>query len=132
MSRVNANTPKHKMASLAVYDVAIPTFTRGLLTFDRILNEAEVYAKEKGLDVNDWASAKLVEDQLPLSFQVYNATRIAVKLAAFLTGDDPVAYEDTSEETVPDLHARIQAALAYLKKVDPTVAAAHEDNEVDL
>ncbi|KAH8658106.1 hypothetical protein BX600DRAFT_468675 [Xylariales sp. PMI_506] len=121
-----------KMGGLSLYDVVIPTFIRGLSTFERILNKAEEYAKEKGLDPNDWASAKLIEDQYPLRFQVYNATRVALKLAAFLTGDEPAAYENTSEETMADMHARIEAAQAYLRKVDPSVTLAHEDFEVEL
>lgn len=120
------------MASLALYDVVIPSFIRGLLTFDLILNGAEEYAKEKGFDADSLASARLIEDQYPLSFQVYNATRLALKLAAFLSGAEPVAYENTSDETIADLHTRIQAALVILKKVDPTVTAAHEDDKVDL
>jgi hypothetical protein len=119
------------MGSLSLYDVVIPTFIHGLQSFNIIISKAEEYANEESLHANDFVSASLIADQLPLAFQVFNAARIAAKIGAFLSGTEPVAVANT-DKTVADLHTRIQTVLALLEKVDPATARVHEDDEYDL
>ncbi|KAH8804511.1 hypothetical protein F5884DRAFT_734879 [Xylogone sp. PMI_703] len=115
----------------SVYDVVIPTFIKGLKTFDHILTKAEQFAKEKGLDANaTYFNARLVEDQNPLVFQIQNATK-AVKVNLGRLGIASEAFID-KENTFADLHSRIQEALDLLQSVDPAVVNAQAENEVDL
>jgi hypothetical protein len=119
------------MPSLDLYDVIIPTFINGLKTLDFILSKAEEYAKENGIDAEDFPSSTLIADQLPLKFQIQNATRIAANMGARLGGIELLVFENT-EETMADLHGRIQTSLALLEKVDSAVTPAHEDDELEL
>ncbi|KAK1708572.1 hypothetical protein BDP67DRAFT_410725 [Colletotrichum lupini] len=105
------------MASVTVYDAVIPTFTKGLKTFDHILTKAEEHAKANNVDVNTYPEARLVEDQLPLTFQVQNATKTVKTNISRLTGVELEPYENT-EKTIADLHKRIKDALELLSKVD--------------
>ncbi|KAL1895955.1 hypothetical protein Sste5346_005054 [Sporothrix stenoceras] len=117
------------MSTFSVYDVAVPVLTRGLQTFGHVLNKAEAYAKANGTDADAvYPSARLIADQLPLVFQVQNATKTVRNYVIHLTGEDIAPFED-NEKTIADLHARIQAALALLKKVTPDVASKRAVSE---
>ncbi|KAF5985470.1 hypothetical protein FBULB1_2899 [Fusarium bulbicola] len=116
----------------SLYDLIIPTFIKGLQTFDHVLTKAEQYAKEKGLDADEvFPQARLVDDQKPLVFQVQTATRAVQTTIGRLTGVEPTFFED-NEKTIADLHARIQKALEAVKAVKPEDVNSREDVKVEL
>ncbi|KAH7147579.1 hypothetical protein DER46DRAFT_671308, partial [Fusarium sp. MPI-SDFR-AT-0072] len=116
----------------SLYDLIIPTFIKGLQTFDHVLTKAEQYAKEKGLNADEvFPQARLVDDQLPLVFQVQNATKAVQVTIGRLTGVEPTFFED-NEKTIADLHARIQKALEAVKSVKPEDVNSREDVKVEL
>lgn len=116
----------------SLYDLIIPTFQQGLQTFDHVLTQAEKYAKDQGLNADDvFPQAKLVEDQLPLTFQVQNATKIVQLAIRFLTGVEPTPFEN-NEKTIADLHARIQKTLELIKTVKPEDVNSREDTNIEL
>ena len=55
---------------ISLYEVSVTTYTKGLTTLLNILNKAESYAKEKGVDADSYVATSLCEDMKPLSFQV--------------------------------------------------------------
>ncbi|VTT68412.1 unnamed protein product [Fusarium fujikuroi] len=116
----------------SLYDLIIPTFIKGLQTFDHVLTKAEQYAKEKGLNADEvFPQARLVDDQLPLVFQVQTATKAVQTTIGRLTGVEPTFFED-NEKTIADLHARIQKALEAVKSVKPEDVNSREDVKVEL
>ncbi|KAG4291901.1 hypothetical protein FPRO06_13154 [Fusarium proliferatum] len=116
----------------SLYDLIIPTFIKGLQTFDHVLTKAEQYAKEKGLNADEvFPQARLVDDQLPLVFQVQTATKAVQTTIGRLTGVEPTFFED-NEKTIADLHARIQKALEAVKSVKPEDVNSREDVQVEL
>ncbi|KAF5638148.1 hypothetical protein F25303_7785 [Fusarium sp. NRRL 25303] len=116
----------------SLYDLIIPTFIKGLQTFDHVLTKAEQYAKEKGLDADEvFPQARLIDDQLPLVFQVQTATKAVQTTIGRLTGVEPTFFED-NEKTIADLHARIQKALEAVKSVKPEDVNSREDVKVEL
>lgn len=117
---------------MSLYDTIVPLFQSGLQTYDHILAQAEVYAKEKGVDVDaTFFDARLVEDQLPLSFQVQNTTSLVQINVGRLIGEDITPF-DKDEKTVADLRKRVQKTLEFLKGVDAAKAAGKEESSVDL
>ncbi|GKT46253.1 uncharacterized protein ColSpa_06434 [Colletotrichum spaethianum] len=119
------------MSSVTIYDAVIPVFIKGLKTFDHILNKAEEHAKANNIDANTYPEARLVEDQLPLTFQVQNATKTVKTNIARLTGVELEPFEN-KEKTIEDLHKRIQEALDLLSKVDAETVNAKAGNVVDV
>ncbi|KAF4499500.1 hypothetical protein FAGAP_4290 [Fusarium agapanthi] len=116
----------------SLYDLIIPTFIKGLQTFDHVLTKAEQYAKEKGLNADElFPQARLIDDQNPLVFQVQTATRAVQATIGRLTGVEPTFFED-NEKTIADLHARIQKALEAVKSVKPEDVNSREDVKVEL
>ncbi|KAI6765699.1 hypothetical protein HG530_006769 [Fusarium avenaceum] len=116
----------------SLYDLIIPTFQQGLQTFDHVLSQAEKYAKDQGLNADEvFPQARLVDDQLPLTFQVQNATKIVQVTIGRLTGVEPTPFED-NEKTIADLHARIQKTFELIKSVKPEDVNAREDTKIEL
>ena len=120
------------MAGIPLYDIVIPTFVRGLKTFDHILRKSEEYAAENGLSADAvFFSARLIDDQKPLAFQVQNATRTVRVNVDRLTGVPSVPFDD-KETSFDDLHARIATALELLGTVDPVVANSRGDETAEV
>lgn len=120
------------MSGHATYDFVLPLFIKGLTTYDHILSKAEEYAKEKGLDVDaTFFDARLVDDQLPLSFQVQNTAKLAQINLGRLTGESVTPFE-ADEKTVAGLRKVVQKTLDLLRSADAAKAAGREETEVEL
>ncbi|EEU37117.1 uncharacterized protein NECHADRAFT_52059 [Fusarium vanettenii 77-13-4] len=119
------------MAGTSLYDLIIPTFIKGLTTYDHVLAKAQEYAKEKGINVDEFLEARLVEDQLPLSFQVQNTSKVVQITVGRLTGVEPTLLENT-EKTVAELRTRVQKTLELVKAVKPEDVNSREEALIDL
>lgn len=120
------------MSTNATYDYVLPIFVKGLTTYDHVLSKAEAYAKEKGLDVDaTFFEARLIDDQLPLNFQVQNTAKLAQINLGRLTGESITPFE-AEEKTVAGLRKVVQKTLELLKAADASKAAGKEETEIDL
>lgn len=120
------------MSGIPLYDIAIPTFARGLKTLDHILRKGEEHAAENGLSADAvFFSARLIDDQKPLAFQVQNATRTVRVNVDRLTGVTTAPFDD-NETNFEDLHRRIAAAVELLNTVDPAVANSRGGETVEV
>lgn len=96
------------------YELLLTTTKRTLMTLSRILDAAEVYAKEKGIPESELLSAKLYPDMFDFTKQIQIATDNGRKNLARLSGKEPVAMTDT-ETTIADLKERISKSLAVVE-----------------
>ncbi|KAK3681814.1 hypothetical protein B0T22DRAFT_472869 [Podospora appendiculata] len=120
------------MSAITLSELVIPTFTNGLKTLTHILQAAEAHAKANGLDADaEYVGARLIDDMLPLSFQVQNATTNIRKTLNRVTGAEDQPWED-NEKTFAELYKRIDRAQALLSAVDAAKIDAASDNEVLL
>jgi len=119
------------MAGLTLYEVSVPTFSKGLTTLLAVLAKAEEYAKEKGIKADDFVTASLSEDMKPLSFQVQVVSNTVKKSIWRLTGDETESWDD-NETTMAQLKTRVQKTLDLLKTVDAKKIDGKEDNPVEL
>lgn len=83
----------------------------GLL--DKWFDAAETHAKEKSFDANTLLLARLSPDQFALARQVQITCDTAKLGASRLTGKDAPSQPDT-EQTIPELRARVHSVIAYL------------------
>jgi hypothetical protein len=96
-----------------MYHLVVRQFAATLRNLDRILSKAESYAKTRGFDVDNFTSARLAPDMLPLVVQIRIACDSAKAAAAGLAGVQAPRHED-DEKTFEDLHGRIAKVLSFL------------------
>lgn len=117
---------------MSVYETVVPLFTSGLQTYDHVLAQAEAYAQEKGLDVDaTFFEARLIDDMLPLKFQVQNTSSLVQINIGRLIGEEVTPF-DKDEKTIADLRKRVQKTLEWVKSVDAAKAAGKEESSVQL
>lgn len=117
---------------MSVYETVVPLFVSGLKTYDHILAQAESFAKDKGIDVDEtFFDARLIDDMLPLKFQVQNTSSLVQINIGRLIGQEVTPF-DKDEKTVADLRKRVQKTLAWVQSVDAAQAAGKEESSVQL
>jgi len=117
--------------SLSMYQALIPVAVRNLNNLTAILKRAEAHAVAKKIDPEVFISARLAPDMFPLSRQVQIATDIVKGGAARLAGVEVPSFPDT-EKTFPELYARIDKVIEFLKSFKATQIDGSEDRKITL
>ncbi len=113
---------------LSVYDFTVAPFTRGLRTFDHLLDVASQYAKSKNLDPSAIPNWTLHPNMKPANFQVFLSTVFVKGTAERLTGKEFPAFKETEFtelKTLEQMKSRIQHAISILESVDRTLVVAN-------
>jgi hypothetical protein len=97
-----------------MYYLAIRQFARSLKNLDTILGKAVSYADARKFDVNNFVTARLFPDMLPLASQVRIATDMAKAAAANLGGKEAPKFED-NEKTLEELRSRVRRCISFLE-----------------
>ena len=111
--------------SYSIYDACIPPLIHMLGSLSSILAKGEAHG---GIDP---AEARLAPDMLPLKSQVYIATDSAKGCGGRLAGVEIPKYEDT-ENTFPELKARVAKTIVFLKSLDRAKFAGSENKQIVL
>lgn len=122
----------NSMPAITLYDASVPVFTKALKSLDAILDKGIAFAKEKGTDADDFVQARLIEDMLPLAFQVQFGTTTVKKAMWRLTGEDTAGAWEDDEKTMAELKARIAKTLDLLGSIKPEAVNGREDVQVEL
>jgi uncharacterized protein len=101
----------------AMYIASIPVFRQLLGGLDGVLSKAEAHVAGKKIDPAALLQARLFPDMFPFTRQVQIACDFAKSVPARLAGVEVPAYDD-SEQTFPELHARIAKTLAFIDGLD--------------
>jgi hypothetical protein len=104
--------------SVSLYQVSIPQFNAMLGNLALWLDKAAEYAATRSFDPVVLLSARLAPDQFPLVRQVQSACDTAKFAAAVLTGQEAPKHPDT-EQTLPEIRARIATVRSYLEGFQP-------------
>ena len=103
-----------------IYELIVPQFTKMLGNLLAILDEAEKYAGEKKFDVGVLLQSRLAPDQFGLMRQLQTACDTAKLGAARLANAEKNApAHDDTEQTLPEIKARIESVIAYLRGFSP-------------
>ncbi|KAL4863793.1 hypothetical protein BDV12DRAFT_177017 [Aspergillus spectabilis] len=102
------------------------TFTKGLSTLKAVLKKAEAHATSNNIPIDDLFNARLIDDMLPLSFQVFVVNNTAIKAISRGTFVEP-PVQAQNDKTFDDFYARIDETLAEIEKVDLASLAATKD-----
>ena len=97
-----------------LYDQTVPQFIKMLNNLNAILDKGAAYALEKKFEPEVLLHSRLAPDQFNLLKQVQIVTDSAKLCSSRLTGKDAPTHDD-SEKTLPELKARIESVVSYLK-----------------
>lgn len=99
-----------------IYTFTVPVFVKSLGGLKGVLSKAEAFAKEMGMNEEDFLSDKLAPDMFPLVKQVQVACDNAKGATARLAGVEVPKFDDT-EKTFAELQARIDKTLEFVQSV---------------
>ncbi len=114
---------------ISMYQASAPRFANALRNLSAILDKAQAHAEAKKLDPAVAGGLRLIADMLPLSRQVHIACDTAKGAVARLAGVEIPKYEDT-EQTIPELKARIAKTLDFIGSVPAAKIDGSEEREV--
>ena len=105
--------------TLSLYDATIPSNLQVLRALDALLDKAEGFATERGIDPATLIDAKLADDMLPFGYQVKSC---AAHSAGGVQGVRVGVFSPDRSAWPTDfagLHAAVQGAIATLESYDP-------------
>lgn len=114
---------------ISMYQASAPRFANALRNLSAILDKAQAHAEAKKLDPAVPGGLRLIADMFPLSRQVQIACDTAKGAVARLAGVEIPRHEDT-EQTIPELKARIAKTLDFIGSVPAAKIDGSEEREV--
>lgn len=115
--------------SISMYSASVPVFTTMLGNLSHFLDKAQAFVDQKPCDPAALTQFRLAPDMLPFTRQVQIACDAAKNAVARISGVAAPRYEDT-EQTLPELKARIQKTLDYLASVPASAIDGTEAKEI--
>ncbi len=115
--------------SISMYSASVPIFTTMLGNLSHFLDKAQAFSEQKPCDPAALTQYRLAPDMLPFTRQVQIACDAAKNAVARISGVTAPVYEDT-EQTLPELKARIQKTLDYLASVPASAIDGTEDKAI--
>ncbi len=112
-----------------MYSASVPVFTAMLGNLSHFLDKAQAFVDQKPCDPAALTQFRLAPDMLPFTRQIQIACDAAKNAVARLSGVAAPRYEDT-EQTLPELKARIQKTLDYLASVPANTIDGTEAKEI--
>lgn len=100
-----------------LFDATVPIFDRMLGNVLQWLDKAEVYAKERGFDVEVLCDSRLAPDQYALIRQIQAACDTAKWAVSKMSGSEAPSHPDT-ETTLEELRTRIDTCRSYVKSFE--------------
>ena len=115
--------------NISMYQASVPRFVNILGNLSRIIDKAQDHVDAKKIDPAVLPNFRLYPDMLPMAKQVQIACDTAKGVVCRLAGVDIPVYED-NEKTLPELKARIEKTIAFVKTMTPAQLDGTEDKEI--
>ncbi len=100
-----------------IYELTVPQFTKMLSNLNVFLEKAAQFADHKKFEMDVLLQSRLAPDQFNFIKQVQIACDTAKLGVSRLTGKQAPAHDD-QEKTLPEIRARIESTIAFLKSVN--------------
>lgn len=117
--------------TISMYQASVPTLIRMLNNLSAILEKSAAHAAARKIDPAVLTNSRLYPDMLPLARQIHIATDQAKGCGARLAGIEAPVFED-KETTFPELIARIEKTIAFLRELKPAQIDGSEKKTITL
>lgn len=115
--------------TLSMYQTSVPVFVRALGALSDILDKAEAFVKEQGLDEQAVLDLRLAPDMFALARQVQIASDAAKGGVARLAGVESPGFPDT-ETSFAELRHRIAKTIAFVQSVPAELIDGSQDRAI--
>jgi uncharacterized protein len=115
--------------NISMYQASAPRFANMLRNLSALLDKAQAHCEAKKIDPAALTAYRLYPDMFPFTRQVQIACDTAKGAVARLAGVEIPKHEDT-EQTLPELKARIARTLAFIESVKAGQVDGSEAREV--
>lgn len=115
--------------TISMYEASLPAFIHSFGSLKAILQKGAAHAEARKFDASVLVNSRLFPDMLALARQVQIASDVAKGAAARLSETEPPKFADT-ETTIPELIARIDKTVDYLKGFKAAQIDGSEDRNV--
>lgn len=112
--------------SYSFFDGSVLLAQDALDSLANILKKAQEHTHAANLP-----SARLCDDMLPLTFQVYKVTSTCQEIVAYLSNEKPATFENNLTSW-DDINARLAAAKEVLKKADKDLINSRVDEVITI
>lgn len=116
---------------ISMHALSVGQFVPMLGNLAAMLDKATASAESRKFDTAVLAGARLAPDMLPFTRQIQLSCDFAKNSTARLAGLEPPKFED-NETTFPELKARIEKTLAYLKTVPANAVDGSADRDITI
>ena len=115
--------------NISMYQASAPRFSHGLKNLSTLLDKAQAHCEAKKIEPAALTTFRLYPDMFPLARQVQIACDTAKGAVARLAGAEIPKHEDT-EQTLPELRARIDKTVAFIDGFKPAQLDGTEEKEI--
>jgi hypothetical protein len=112
-----------------LFDFTVPQFIKMLHNLSLILDKAQKNAEARKFEMDILLNARLAPDQFNFIRQIQIACDTAKLCASRLSGKEAPVNED-KEKTLPELKARIEQTIGYLKTFSPADFKGAEERKI--
>ncbi|BEV02534.1 DUF1993 domain-containing protein [Novosphingobium olei] len=116
--------------SFSLYAATVPTYRQILGALAGVLDKAEAFCTEQGIDPAELVGARLIDDMLPLAFQVKQAAVHSLGAIAGAKQGQFSPSRDALPDSFADLKAVVAEAQAGLESLSPAEVGALEGRDV--
>ncbi len=117
--------------AISMYQFTVPLYVKTLGNLSAILDKGAAFAAEKKVEPAVLLGYRLAPDMFSLTRQVQTACDQAKRAVARLAGVEAPPYEDT-ETSFPELKARIDKTVAFIKSIKPEQMEGADTREIVL
>jgi hypothetical protein len=117
--------------SLSMYQASVPVFLRQLNNLKAVLDKGAADAEARKIEPSVFVNARLAPDMFALARQIQIMTDTAKGAGARLAGIEVPSYADT-ETTFPELQARVDKTIDFLKGLKPDQIDGSEERAITL
>jgi hypothetical protein len=122
---------KDSVMAMSMYDFSVPVYLKTLGNLSAVLDKGAEFAAEKKVEPSVLLGYRLAPDMFPLTRQVQTAADQAKRGVARLAGIEAPPYED-NEASFPELKARIDKTVAFIKTVKPEQMNGADTRQITL
>jgi uncharacterized protein len=106
--------------AISLYDATIPSCLQLLAAVSNLLDKAQAFCAEKGLDPNSLLQARLADDMQPFVYQVKSTRVHSVGAIEGVRRGSFSPDTSTPPQTFPDLKIQVAETIEALKAVEPS------------